>query len=196
MAQYGTSMHIIYHHISSYIIIISYYQTWLEEQVKTLSMLPSPSSYAPADYSHKLHLVCYCQAWNLTWHFDHTRSALSIVTTSRLQFNQVSKPGCHRPHWTSSNWKMSPSCQVARTIQIGLQWCLYTDPYNGCIRRFELWKQMPQVHWVEHQVVSSTCFPPALSSFIISLIGRWEINIYTCLLSWFKPYGGNIFGHK
>ena len=102
-----------------------------------------------------------------------------IVTTSRLQFNQVSKPGCHRPHWTSSNWKMSPSCQVARTIQIGLQWCLYMDPYNGCIRRFELWKQMPQVHWVEHQVVSSTCFPPALSSFIISLIGRWEINIYT-----------------
>ena len=32
--------------------------------------------------------ICYCRAWNLTWHvhFDHTRSALSTVT-SRLRFN-------------------------------------------------------------------------------------------------------------
>ena len=32
-----------------------------------------------------IHVACYCRAWNLTWHFhfDHTRSALSTVT-SRL----------------------------------------------------------------------------------------------------------------
>ena len=55
---------------------------WHGPQVMHLST--GHTNYMTCRYM-MIHVACYCRAWNLTWHFhfDHTRSALSTVT-SRL----------------------------------------------------------------------------------------------------------------
>ena len=112
-AQYGTSY--------------PTHLTRLEEKVKTLPyishtlpILAWPSSYAPADCSHQLHVVCYCRAWNFTWHFDHTRSAPSTDIKTSLQLRSMG--------WNLANlagtaligplplWKCRPPVRVFCTI--------------------------------------------------------------------------------
>ena len=58
------------------------FQCWHGPQVIHLPTVHT--NYMTCRYM-MIHVVCYCRAWNLTWHFhfDHTRSALSTVT-SRL----------------------------------------------------------------------------------------------------------------
>ena len=77
-AQYGTSY--------------PTHLTRLEEQMKTLPYLPYIGMALKlctcrlfTRTTWHVDTCCYCRAWNLTWHFhfDHTRSALSTVT-SRL----------------------------------------------------------------------------------------------------------------
>ena len=72
------------------------------------------------------------------------------------------------PHRTSSTLKMSPSCQ-------------------GILH-----------HW-NRPTMMSVQIPPTDEidqSFIIFLIGRREINIFTCLLSSSIPYGRKNLGYK
>ena len=156
--------------------------TRLEEQMKILPYLPYIGMAIKfctcrlfTRTTWHVDTCCYCRAWNLTWHFhfDHTRSALSTVT-SRLHFNckinglESGKPGCHRPqsdlfHFEDVALLSGYSAPLKSAYND-----VCTDPSNG-------WNR---------------------PSFIIFLIGRREINIFTCLLSSSIPYGRKNLGYK
>ena len=148
MAQYATSMHIIYHHIIS---IYVNYQTHL-------GVIRRTSKHPPCDRSRVMQLptvhtnssICSLllpglELDDLNGHFDHGRSAFSAVTTPTLQLTSTGwnilesgKPGCH--------WLSLPPPDLflfEEVSHISLEWCLHTDPSNGWNRRFEFWKQMP-----------------------------------------------------
>ena len=114
------------------------------------------------------------------WHQDFTCCKINGLDSG--------KPGCHRPHRTSSTLKMSPSCQGFLHHSNRPTMMSIRIPRTAEINASSCESKCHKVHWVEHQIVSVHAIvvhapTKTLSSFTISLkLGDQHLYLFAFII--------------